>query len=43
MRHTRLVAQVCAQRELRLIPCQGKLQNPPITYRCEAIVEVEQE
>ncbi|KXZ56574.1 hypothetical protein GPECTOR_1g516 [Gonium pectorale] len=30
-------AEVCAQRELRLIPCQGKLQEPPIVYRCEAI------
>ncbi|GIL43230.1 hypothetical protein Vafri_1029 [Volvox africanus] len=28
-------AEVCALRELRLVPCQGKLQDPPIRYRCE--------
>ncbi|GFR41156.1 hypothetical protein Agub_g1820 [Astrephomene gubernaculifera] len=30
-------AEVCARRELRLIPCQGKLVDPPITYRCQVI------
>ncbi|GIL72751.1 hypothetical protein Vretimale_4458 [Volvox reticuliferus] len=28
-------SEVCALRELRLIPCQAKLQDPPIRYRCE--------
>lgn len=28
--------QVCAQRELRLIPNQHKLLDPPIEYRCVA-------
>ncbi|GLC35701.1 hypothetical protein PLESTB_000485400 [Pleodorina starrii] len=33
-------SEVCALRELRLIPCQGQLQDPPIRYRCE-VAEVE--
>ncbi|KAG2483428.1 hypothetical protein HYH03_017683 [Edaphochlamys debaryana] len=30
-------AEVCALRELRLIQCQGKLQDPPLRYRCEPL------
>lgn len=30
-------AEVCAARELRLIPNQGKLLDPPIKYRCEVV------
>ncbi len=30
-------AEVCALRELRLIQCQGQLQDPPIKYRCSPL------